>query len=101
MSSIHLELLSWLGDAVVAERTNNRLVLELDILDNCTVKKLLRRLANLYPRLEQTVFNSKTQKLNGAVGIIYNNQILELVNGLETRLKDHDILVFYPIFVGG
>lgn len=101
MSTIQLELLSWVGDTVIAERTENKLVLEREIVDNCTVKDLLMGLVATYPHFEQAVFDSKTQKLKDTVGIIINNQVLELVNGLETRLKDHDTLTIFPIFVGG
>ena len=101
MSKVSLEFLSWLTDIVAPGRTGNELVLEREIKDNSTVKELLLGLATTYPRFKQTVFDVKSQKLNGGVGIFYNGRQLELVNGLETRLKDHDALIFFPIIAGG
>lgn len=101
MSKVSLEFLSWLADTVAPGRTANELVLEREIKDNSTVKELLLGLATTYPRLKQAVFDVKSQKLNSGVGIFYNGRQLELVNGLETRLKDHDALIFFPVIAGG
>jgi molybdopterin converting factor small subunit len=102
MSKVSLEFLSWLADTVASSgRTAIGLVLEREIKDDSTVKELLLGLANTYPRFQKAVFDARSQKLSGGIGIFYNGRQLELANGLETRLKDRDALVFYPIIAGG
>ncbi len=101
MSKVRLEFLSWLTDALGAERAVNEVVLEQEIKDGNTVKELLVGLAARYPRFKQTVFDSKDHKLKAGVCILYNGRQLELEDGLETRLKDRDALVFVPVVAGG
>jgi molybdopterin converting factor small subunit len=102
LSKVSLEFLSWLADIVAPSgRTDGRLVIEREIKDDSTVKELLLALARTYPRFKQAVFDVRSQKLNGGIGIFYNGRQLELADGLETRLKDRDALVFYPIIAGG
>ena len=101
MSKVRLEFLSWLTDVLGDERTVNEVVLEQEIKDGNTVKELLVRLAARYPLFKQTVFDAEGQKLDARVCIFYNGRQLELENGLETRLKDRDTLVFVPVVAGG
>lgn len=101
MSKIRLEFLSWLTDALDVERTGNDVVLEQEIESGNTVKELLIRLAATNPHFAQTVFDVKSQRLSDGVHIFYNGCQLELLNGLETKLKDHDALIFVPVIAGG
>lgn len=100
MSRVSLEFLSWLTETV-GQPSVNELALDWEINDNSTVKELLAGLAQAYPRFKQAVFDIRGQKLNAAVGIFYNGRQLELVEGLETRLKDRDTLTLFPVLAGG
>jgi len=101
MSKVRLEFLSWLTDTLDVKGAGDGLILEQEIKDGNTVKELLMRVAAAYPRFSQTVFDIKSQKLSSGVRIFYNDCQLELVNGLETKLNDHDALIFVPVIAGG
>lgn len=100
MSKVHLEILGWLTETLGIEGTNE-IIFDQEIEGDKTVKDLLNQLAPRYQRFRQMVFDVKAQKLTGRVGIFFNGHILESVNGLETKLKDGDILTFIPPMVGG
>lgn len=100
MSKVNLELLSWLTETV-GRPSVNEYTLVWEIKVNSSVKDLLASLARAYPRFKQSVFDTKSQKLNAAVGIFYNGCQLELVEGLGTRLKDGDTITMFPALAGG
>jgi molybdopterin converting factor small subunit len=101
MSTVHVELLSWLADTVDRENASKDTVLVQEIDDGNTVRDLLVRLADIYPRFGKSVFDVKDRKLSGMVAVFYNGQHIELVNGLETRLNQGDSLTLAPIIEGG
>ncbi len=66
-----------------------------------TVREFLSQLAARYPRFGQIVFDVEAQKLTEKVRLFLNGRHLELVNGLETKLNDGDILTLVPPIAGG
>jgi molybdopterin converting factor small subunit len=98
---INLEFLSWLSETLVWEGSGGTSIREQEIEEGQTTRQLLIQLANQNPRFRQSVFDIKIQKLNEQVFILYNGRLLELAEGLETRLKDGDSLVFVPAIQGG
>ena len=101
MSQVHLEFLSWLRDMVDIEGISDGVIIEQKIEEKKTVRHLVNQLAVRYNRFGQVVFDVKSQKLTGRVSIFLNGCHLELLNGLETNLKDGDVLTFVPPIKGG
>lgn len=101
MVKVSLEFLSWLSETMEFEQSGNSLCFELYIEEGYTVKDLLLHIAAGHPRFEQSVFDVKLQKLSEKVCIFHNSRQLELENGLETRLKDGDSMIFVPVIQGG
>lgn len=101
MSNVRLEFLSRLADTLGVEKTNEEVVLEVKTEGEKTVRGILSELAIKYPRFGELVFDVKTQKLIARVAIFCNGSHLELANGLETRIKDGDVLAFLPPLEGG
>ncbi|MBI2979604.1 MAG: MoaD/ThiS family protein [Chloroflexi bacterium] len=101
MSKVRLEFLSWLANTFGIEGTSEEIILEAKIEGDNKVRDLLNQLASRYPRFEQIVFDTKTQKLTEGVNVFLNNHLLELMNGLETKLNDGDILTLVPPIEGG
>lgn len=101
MIKIKLEFLSWLSKTISIKDTGGSVYHEEEVNEGQTVRDLFLHLANQHPRFEQLVFDKKTQKINEKVFIFYNGKLLELAEGLETRLKEGDSLVFIPVIQGG
>jgi MoaD family protein len=101
MPKVRLEFLSWFAAILGTEKSDEDTVIETTIEENRTVKELLNRLALKYPRFEERIFDTRTQKLNTKVAVFYNGRHLEMANGFETVLRDGDTLTFLPPIEGG
>ena len=101
MSKVRLEFFSWLADTLAVEGTGGEIILEEGIEENKTVRDVLSHLAVGHPRFGELIFDVKTQKLIGRVSIFFNGRLLEMANGLDTRLRDGDVLTFVPPIEGG
>ncbi|MFH0769268.1 MAG: MoaD/ThiS family protein [Chloroflexota bacterium] len=101
MSTVRLEILSWLTEKLGIEETSYKVTLDQEIEEDNTVRDILNRLATKYKPFGQVVFDVKAQKLTDTVSIFFNGRNLELANGLETKLSDGDTITFAPPIVGG
>lgn len=101
MIDINLEFLSWLSEIMGSQGTHNSAKCKQIVEEGSMVKDLLKKIAAGNPRFGQMVFDVDHEKLNETVCILINTRQLELVNGLETRLKTGDSLVFVPVIQGG
>ncbi len=101
MGKIRLEVLPALAETLGIETTSEEVISDQESADAQLVRDLVNRLATRYQRFGQIVFDINTQKLTGRVVIFFNGRSLELVNGLETKLSDGDILTFVPLIEGG
>ena len=81
--------------------TAGHLILEEEVPDGATVRGLLGQLAATYEDFDQFVFDPLTQTLSGKVRIIYNDLLLELQNGLDTKIQEGDTMILLPAFAGG
>lgn len=74
---------------------------EEEVEEGATVGALFDRLATENPDFARHVFDRDTKQLMGHVNVIFNDRILELVNGLDTEINDGDTLTLLPSFAGG
>ncbi len=65
-----------------------------------SLRSLLDRLARRMPTFAEAVFDPQTQSLSSEVTLVINGHI-QLSQGLETKLKDGDRILFLPILAGG
>ncbi len=100
MGKVRLEILAWLSGQM-SSPSSERLILEEEVKEGETVKDLLNRLAAQHQVFREFVFDVKAQELTSVVSVIYNGRLLELVQGIQTPLKDGDNLMFLPAFSGG
>jgi molybdopterin converting factor small subunit len=101
VEKVRLEFLPSLAETLGIEQKWEEVIYEQGRNSITSVIDLLNRLAVRYPRFGELVFDVSTQKLTGKVSIFINNRHLELVSGLETKLKEGDILTFVPPVEGG
>ena len=78
-----------------------RLVLEQEIGEGTTLKTLLAELAKTHRKVVGLVFDAKSQELTGVMAIVLNGNLIQAFDGLETKLKDGDVIAFVPIIDGG
>ena len=101
MAKVRLEVLPALAETLGIDGTSEEVISDQEIEGGNSVRELLNRLGARYQRFGQMVFDINTQKLTDRVAIFFNGRALELVNGLETKLKDGDTLTFVPFIEGG
>jgi molybdopterin converting factor small subunit len=101
MIKVKVEFLSGMPETLRLAQADEEIVLENTNGEDGTVRNLLSRLAVKYPRFNELFFDTASRKLNGRLTIFCNSQRLELLNGLETKLNDGDVITLMPPIEGG
>lgn len=65
-----------------------------------TVKEALNLLLDAYPNLKEQLF-ANTNSLNEFVNIFVNSEDIRSQSGLDTVLKENDLLIIMPAIAGG
>ena len=100
MGRIRLEILPWVSDVLDGQGAGH-LVLEETIEEGATIGDLIRKLASEHQAFGDIIFDTKTDKLSGYVMIVLNDRIVEALKGLDTNIKDGDIIRLLPVIAGG
>lgn len=70
--------------------------------DNVTIERLLEHLKKSYgDKFEKELTNPSEDKIAGTPLILLNGRTLELPRGLNTYIKDGDIVTFTYVVTGG
>lgn len=80
---------------------SGHLALEKEIEEGTTLKDLLNEIATTHREVVEIAFDTQNQKLTGAIAIILNGSFIQLLNGLETKVSNGDVIDFVPLLVGG
>ena len=75
--------------------------LELNFGKVITVKEVVDRLVGKIPKLKSALVDIELNDPRPNVLILVNEKDISVLNGLETKVKDGDDLVFIPIIHGG
>lgn len=100
MATVRVEFASWLSRSLSAGQ-GERLVVVEQVSEGITVGELFGRLAGRYPKFAELVYDPHSQELTGGVSVIVNNRLVELLDGVKTRIKDGDVILLLPAFAGG
>ncbi len=76
------------------------LILEEPVEEGESLRHLLTRLSGRFSNFSEALFDPATQSLSSEVSLLINNHI-NLSQGLDTKLKDGDRILFLPILAGG
>lgn len=77
-------------------------LLEFSDSEEITVEKGLKRLNDLYGKdFVEYVFDRKTGEIRGYLTLLVNGRSITILNGLETKLMDGDVLAILPPVGGG
>ncbi len=66
-----------------------------------SLKNLLAKLTQELPELEKTFSNQQLNDSRSNSLILVNGREISVLNGLETKLRDGDEIVFVPVVHGG
>ncbi|MFC2020480.1 MoaD/ThiS family protein [Chloroflexota bacterium] len=100
MGRIRLEIQPWVSDTLDNQALGN-LILEETIEEGATIGDLIRKLGSDNQAFSDVMFDTETDKLSGQVMIVLNDRIVEALKGLETSIKDGDIIKLLPVIAGG
>lgn len=75
--------------------------LELNVERAITVKKAVDRLVGQIPKLKNALIDVELDDPRPNVLILVNERDISVLDGLETKVKDGDEIVFIPIIHGG
>lgn len=73
---------------------------EVEVPDGITVRELIDHLGKRFERLKSEVLDEKGE-LKPMFNVLVNGRAVEWLNGLDTKLKDGDEVVFIPPAAGG
>ena len=91
---MNIEVL-FFGDLRRLAATRQRVI---TMTEGTQLTHLIERLVKEYGGVFEEQINST---LNSALRILINGREYEILDGMETPLKDEDVVVFLPIIVGG
>jgi len=66
-----------------------------------TLRELINKTAKAMPRLEKALIDSELEDPRPNALIIVNGKEISILNGLKTKIKDGDEVVFIPVLHGG
>jgi len=97
---IRLELLPWVTNTCGFQGAGRR-ILEEEIDEGATIGTLIRKMASEHPAFRKSIFVPNTEDLSGDISIVLNGRFLDLLDGLETPIKDGDTIILFPVIEGG
>lgn len=100
MVSVRLEVLSGLS-YVFAGKGSEPVAFDEEAEEGSTVGDVIRKLANKYPAFSDVIFDGRADMLSGQVIVVLNDRLLEALNGLDTRIRDGDVIRLFPVVAGG
>ena len=69
--------------------------------EGMSIKQLMAKMAQEVPPLERTLSDQQPEDSRFNALILVNGREISVLNGLETKLKDGDEIVFVPVVHGG
>ena len=97
ISKVRLEF--WMADRLGFEQPGP-LIVEEPVEEGESLRSVLTRLAGRMASFAEAVFDPRTQSLSSEVSLLFNNHI-DLPQGMDTKLKEGDRILFLPILAGG
>ncbi len=100
MVRVRLEVLPGLIDACGGKGVGP-IVFDKETEEGATVGDVIRKLAAEHQAFGDIILDTKTDKPSGHVAIVLNDRLLEALKGLDTNIKDGDIIRLFPVIAGG
>jgi molybdopterin synthase sulfur carrier subunit len=75
--------------------------LTINFQEGMSLKELVTKISQQMPKLEKTFSDQQLNDSRSNALILINGREISVLNGLETKLKDGDEIVFVPVVHGG
>lgn len=69
--------------------------------EGTTVQDVIRKMALKHQGFGGMVFDTDSDQISGYVAIVLNDRLLESLNGLDTPVRDGDVIRLFPVIAGG
>jgi len=100
MVRIRLEVLPGLNASVGGDGIDS-VILNREMEEGSRVGDVLCRLATEYQSFGALFFDLQTRKLSGQVAVVLNDQLLEVLQALDTEIQEGDVIRLFPLLAGG
>ena len=75
--------------------------LSVEYAPNCSLKDCITKISGEMPALKSSLLDSNTDDPKPNALILVNGKEISVLNGLETKIKNNDEIVFIPVVHGG
>jgi len=99
LSSSKVKLEFWMADRLGFDQPGP-VALEEPLEEGESLRHLLTRLSGRFSHFSENLFDPETQSLSSEVTLVFNNHV-NLPQGMDTKLRDGDRVLFLPILAGG
>ncbi len=72
-----------------------------DFEEDFSIKELINEIAREKPELKRTLIDQQSNNPMTNALILVNGREISVLNGLETKIKDWDEVIFVPVVHGG
>jgi molybdopterin converting factor small subunit len=86
---------------IMESSTSDWFVLEREIGKETTICNLLTDIAISNSEFREVVFNPDTGIISDQINIILNQKLLNFPRGMDTKLRDGDVVTLLPLYSGG
>ena len=100
MDSVRLEVLRGLSECVGGKGVDS-VFFNKEIEEGSTVGDVIRKLATEHQAFGDIILDTQTNELRGQVVLVLNDLLLDALKGLDTKIKDGDVIRFFPLIAGG
>ncbi|MBI2847596.1 MAG: MoaD/ThiS family protein [Chloroflexi bacterium] len=87
--------------SIIDKKAADWITLEPEIGEGSTIGELLARLAAENQEFRQSVFDPAAGKVNDEMMIVLNDILLQHLDITETKLKEGDSIMLFPVYSGG
>jgi molybdopterin converting factor small subunit len=100
MPTITIEIWSSLSHLFELKK-RRRHFMDMEIDAGTTLAGVLEKIAEGYPRFAKVMYKPDSGKPSGAISVVVNERLPELLDGYETKLDEGDRIVLVQAYSGG
>jgi molybdopterin converting factor small subunit len=97
---VQIDTVAWVT-RYVGGSGSDRIVFELALAPDDTVRTVLRRLSERFPQLQRALWDPQSGELGEHIEVVVNGAILGVRHGLDSELKDGDRILLFGQYMGG
>ncbi len=99
-ATIVIETISYIND-MVDHAGQSHAEFRVEAGPGDTIRDILRRFANLHPKLKEALWDADNGEMGPHVEVIVNDAILDIHHTLDSHLRDGDHITLTGQYIGG